>query len=78
MDEKINAAFKELEKHLIRIITSKKKGDPIRIWVPGCATGEPTAVEGAAAGRVGAGGGTDCGLRAAAKAAKLACRLGCA
>lgn len=33
-------AFNELEKLLRRIIERKQKGDEIRIWVAGCATGE--------------------------------------
>lgn len=33
-------AFEELEKLLRRIIQQKNKGDEIRIWVAGCATGE--------------------------------------
>ncbi len=33
-------AFKDLEKQIIRIFASKVKGDTVRIWIPGCATGE--------------------------------------
>jgi two-component system, chemotaxis family, CheB/CheR fusion protein len=33
-------AFNELEKYLRQIIERKTIKDPIRIWVPGCATGE--------------------------------------
>ena len=33
-------AFAELEKQLAQIISNKSPGDSIRIWVPGCATGE--------------------------------------
>ncbi|MCS6968095.1 MAG: chemotaxis protein CheB [Cytophagales bacterium] len=33
-------AFAELEKYLAKIIASKTLGDSIRIWVPGCASGE--------------------------------------
>ncbi len=33
-------AFAALRKVLAEIIASKKKGDNIRIWVPGCSTGE--------------------------------------
>ena len=34
------AAFQEIEKILLKIINSKAEGEPIRIWTPGCATGE--------------------------------------
>ncbi|MFV9551922.1 chemotaxis protein CheB [Algibacter sp. PT7-4] len=34
-------AFLDLKKHIIpEICTSKKRGDTIRIWIPGCSTGE--------------------------------------
>jgi two-component system CheB/CheR fusion protein len=33
-------AFAELEKYLAKIISSKSAGESIRIWVPGCASGE--------------------------------------
>lgn len=34
-------AFKELEQHVIERLVSAKDGDePIRVWIPGCATGE--------------------------------------
>ena len=33
-------AFSEFEKVLLKIINSKAEGEPIRIWAPGCATGE--------------------------------------
>jgi len=33
-------AFNELEKYLRQIIERKTVKDPIRVWVPGCATGE--------------------------------------
>ncbi|WP_448518476.1 chemotaxis protein CheB [Rhodoflexus sp.] len=33
-------AFAELEKYLGKIISSKSLGESIRIWVPGCASGE--------------------------------------
>ncbi|GAB4337487.1 MAG: hypothetical protein OHK0038_15930 [Flammeovirgaceae bacterium] len=33
-------AFNSLEKYLSKIFATKKKGDPIRVWVTGCATGE--------------------------------------
>ncbi|MEM1137894.1 MAG: CheR family methyltransferase, partial [Bacteroidota bacterium] len=33
-------AFEELEKHLSKIMASKEKGDQLRIWIAGCATGE--------------------------------------
>lgn len=33
-------AFKILELELIKLINTKKTGDKIRIWVPGCASGE--------------------------------------
>ncbi|MCS7018359.1 MAG: chemotaxis protein CheB [Cytophagales bacterium] len=33
-------AFAELEKYLAKIISSKSSGESIRIWVPGCASGE--------------------------------------
>ncbi|MCS6832930.1 MAG: PAS domain S-box protein, partial [Flammeovirgaceae bacterium] len=33
-------AFNNLEKHLSKILAMKKKGEQIRIWVPGCASGE--------------------------------------
>lgn len=32
--------FKVLGKYIEMILQTKKSGDPIRIWVPGCATGE--------------------------------------
>lgn len=33
-------SFEVLEKHLKKMIVSKSRDDSIRIWVPGCATGE--------------------------------------
>jgi two-component system CheB/CheR fusion protein len=33
-------AFLSIEEHLEAIIASKQKGDSIRIWAPGCSTGE--------------------------------------
>ncbi len=33
-------AFGALEDHLLRIINHKTNRDPIRVWVPGCSTGE--------------------------------------
>ncbi|MEX0771518.1 MAG: chemotaxis protein CheB [Balneolales bacterium] len=33
-------SFEQLEKHLKEMIAAKTRGDSIRIWVPGCATGE--------------------------------------
>lgn len=33
-------AFVELEKRLEKIMTSKEKGDQLRVWIAGCATGE--------------------------------------
>jgi two-component system CheB/CheR fusion protein len=33
-------AFQVLEKALVSILDGKERGDQIRIWVPGCATGE--------------------------------------
>jgi two-component system, chemotaxis family, CheB/CheR fusion protein len=33
-------AFQELEKFLAKIISSKVMGDTVRIWAPGCASGE--------------------------------------
>lgn len=33
-------AFEALEKHLLEIIDSKNENESIRIWVPGCSTGE--------------------------------------
>lgn len=33
-------AFAELEKYLAKIVSSKTPGESIRIWVPGCASGE--------------------------------------
>jgi chemotaxis methyl-accepting protein methylase len=35
-----HAAFHALEQHLRRLLESKQPGDEIRVWVPGCATGE--------------------------------------
>lgn len=34
------SAFEVLEQHLDKLLSSKKNLSPIRIWVPGCATGE--------------------------------------
>jgi len=34
------ASFLELEHALAGIVAAKAKGDPIRVWVPGCASGE--------------------------------------
>ena len=34
------AAFRTLSGYLPRIFKNKKKGDSIRVWVPGCSTGE--------------------------------------
>ena len=34
------AAYEALEKILRRLVASKNPGDAIRVWVPGCATGE--------------------------------------
>lgn len=33
-------AFRELRESLIHLLANKRPGDEIRIWVPGCATGE--------------------------------------
>jgi two-component system CheB/CheR fusion protein len=33
-------AFNALEKYLSKVFATKKKGDPIRVWITGCATGE--------------------------------------
>ena len=33
-------AFVEFEKVILKILNSKPEGEPIRIWAPGCATGE--------------------------------------
>lgn len=33
-------AFEKLERHLKKLLAKKNPGDQIRIWVPGCATGE--------------------------------------
>jgi two-component system CheB/CheR fusion protein len=33
-------AFESIKKVIKNIVSSKKKGDNIRVWVPGCATGE--------------------------------------
>ncbi|MEX2633453.1 MAG: CheR family methyltransferase, partial [Balneolales bacterium] len=33
-------SFEQLEKQLKKLITSKAKGDSIRVWVPGCSSGE--------------------------------------
>ncbi len=33
-------AFQEISVHLKKIVSSKRPDQPIRIWVPGCATGE--------------------------------------
>jgi len=35
-----SAAFIEFEKVILKILNSKPEGEPIRIWAPGCATGE--------------------------------------
>lgn len=35
-----DAAFEHLETYLRHVIERKKTGDSIRVWVPGCATGE--------------------------------------
>jgi two-component system CheB/CheR fusion protein len=35
-----SGAFKEIEKILQKIVQGKKAGEVIRVWVPGCATGE--------------------------------------
>jgi len=35
-------AFQNLQEVLIKILENKKPGDSIRIWTPGCATGEET------------------------------------
>jgi chemotaxis protein methyltransferase CheR/two-component system CheB/CheR fusion protein len=34
------ASFRELQRALACLLTSKPDGDPIRIWVPGCASGD--------------------------------------
>jgi len=34
--------FKALEKHLSALIDSKEENAPLRIWMPGCSTGEET------------------------------------
>ncbi|MEX2641332.1 MAG: CheR family methyltransferase, partial [Balneolales bacterium] len=33
-------SFEQLEKQLEKLVASKAKGESIRIWIPGCATGE--------------------------------------
>ncbi len=33
-------AFIELEKRLVKIMSAKEKGDQLRVWIAGCATGE--------------------------------------
>ncbi len=33
-------AFRALETHILRLFRDKNSGEPVRIWVPGCATGE--------------------------------------
>jgi two-component system CheB/CheR fusion protein len=33
-------AFEEVEQHIRKLISFKKKGDAIRLWIAGCATGE--------------------------------------
>lgn len=35
-----STAFIEFEKVILKILNSKPEGEPIRIWAPGCATGE--------------------------------------
>jgi len=35
-----SGAFALVEKHLTELVRQKKQGDTIRIWVPGCASGE--------------------------------------
>ena len=34
------ASFQSMEKHLSQIVTDKKHGEPVDIWVAGCASGE--------------------------------------
>jgi two-component system, chemotaxis family, CheB/CheR fusion protein len=33
-------AFKSLQEHLKKLLATKQEGDTIRVWIPGCATGE--------------------------------------
>jgi len=33
-------AFRSLQDHLQKLLTTKQEGDTIRVWIPGCATGE--------------------------------------
>lgn len=34
------AAFESLQKHMKEYLNKKENGDPVRIWVPGCSSGE--------------------------------------
>ncbi|ELR68515.1 Chemotaxis protein methyltransferase CheR [Fulvivirga imtechensis AK7] len=34
------AVFESLERYVEKLLVKKKQGEPLRVWVPGCATGE--------------------------------------